>query len=206
MSGITDEIAASAARLVIEEGLDYASAKRKAARQWGKQAGREAELPSHEAIEDAVREELALFHADTQPTELRHLRELALPWMRRLAAFQPHLAGAVWRGTATRHSPVWIDLYCDDPKAPELALLNARVDVDSQGGTPDQGLAVLSTAVFSRELTDTVTLHFIVNDHLALRGALKPDSRGRSWRGPLPALERLLAAPDGPEPIPERRV
>jgi hypothetical protein len=188
------EIAASAARLVVEEGLDYATAKRKAARDLGRRSGRNgSDLPSHEAVEDEVRDYLALFCADTQPAELRALRELALTWMARVADFQPHLSGAVWRGTATRLSPVWIDLYCDDPKAPEIAFLNAGVQIDSQGGAADDGLGVLSTAVLCRPLNEWVTLHFIVHDHDALRGALRPDARGRSWRGDASAVQRLLA-------------
>lgn len=191
-TALTDEIAASAARLVVEEGLDYASAKHKAARQLGRMGGRDGALPSHETVEDEVRDYLALFCAETQPVELQRLRELALVWMDRLAEFRPHLSGATWRGTATRLSPVWIDLYVDDPKAPEIAFLNAGVDVDSQGGDADDGLGVLSMVEFCRPLNDTVTLHFIVHDQQELRGALKPDARGRSWRGDAAALRRLL--------------
>ena len=190
------EIAASAARMVVEEGMDYAAAKRKAARDLGRRQGRSAELPSNEAVEDEVWDYLRLFCADTQPTELRQLREMAVVWMERLAEFRPHLGGAVWRGTATRLSAVLIDLYVDDPKAAEIAFLNAGVDVESHGGEADDGLGVLSVAEFSRTLNDTVTLHFIVHDLDDLRGALKPDSRGRSWRGDLPALRRLLAQPE----------
>jgi hypothetical protein len=36
-------------------------------------------------------------------------------------------------------------------------------------------------------------VHLHVNDHDDLRGALKPDAQGRSWRGDLVALRRLLA-------------
>lgn len=190
------EIAATAARMVVEEGMDYASAKRKAARDLGRRQGRSAELPSNEAVEDEVWEYLRLFCADTQPTELRQLREMAVVWMERLAEFRPHLGGAVWRGTATRLSAVLIDLYVDDPKAAEIAFLNAGVDVESHGGEADDGLGVLSVAEFNRALNDTVTLHFIVHDLDDLRGALQPDSRGRSWRGDLPALRRLLAQPE----------
>ncbi|HSQ71665.1 MAG TPA: hypothetical protein VLM87_04520, partial [Rubrivivax sp.] len=68
---ITLEIAATAARLVVEEGMEYTAAKRKA----GRELGRRAELPSNEQLEDAVREHIELFCADTQPTELRALRE-----------------------------------------------------------------------------------------------------------------------------------
>jgi hypothetical protein len=36
-----------------------------------------------------------------------------------------------------------------------------------------------------------VTLHLLLHDLDDLRGALKPDARGRSWRGDLAALQRL---------------
>jgi len=191
MSSTALEIAAVAARLVVEEGMEYAAAKRKA----GREHGRRAELPSNEQVEDAVREHIELFCADTQPAELRALRAAALPWMQRLQAFRPHLAGAVWRGTATRHSAVLIDLYCDDPKAAEIALINAGVDYDS-GSLERPGrepLHVLTVATRSRELGEPVTVHLSLHDHDDQRGALKPDARGRSWRGDLAAVQRLLA-------------
>jgi len=191
VNATTLEIAAVAARLVVEEGMEYAAAKRKA----GREHGRRAELPSNEQVEDAVREHIELFCADTQPAELRALRAAALPWMQRLQAFRPHLAGAVWRGTATRHSAVLIDLYCDDPKAAEIALINAGVDYDS-GSLERPGrepLHVLTVATRSRELGEPVTVHLSLHDHDDQRGALKPDARGRSWRGDLAAVQRLLA-------------
>jgi hypothetical protein len=189
-----EEIAATAARLVVEDGLDYASAKRKAAREVGRRGSRD-ELPSNEAVEDQVREYIALFYADTQPAELRALREVALLWMERLAEFRPHLSGAAWRGTATRRSAVQLDLYCDDPKAPEIALINAGVDydvatIDRPGGEP---VSVLVAAAASHALGEPVTVQLAIHDLDDQRGALKPDARGRSWRGDAAALRRLLA-------------
>lgn len=191
----TEEIAAFAARLVVEEGMEYAAAKRKAARELGARA----ELPSNEEVEDAVREHIEIFCADTQPAELQALREAARLWMERLAEFRPHLSGAVWRGTATRLSTVHLDLYCDDPKAAEIALINAGVDYDSgslprPGGRGGEPLHVLSVSSPSRALGEPVTLHLILHDFDDQRGALKPDARGRSWRGDLAALNKLLAA------------
>lgn len=190
----SEKIAAAAARLVVEGGMEYGAAKRKAAREFGRRAG----LPSNEEVEDQVREYLELFCADTQPAELRALREVALQWMRRLAEFRPHLAGAVWRGTATRLSAVHLDLYCDDPKAAEIALINAGVDydvgsIDRPGREP---VNVLTVGQTSRALGEVVTLHLALHDRDDQRGALQPDTRGRSWRGDQPALERLLAAED----------
>jgi hypothetical protein len=126
------------------------------------------------------------------------LRRLALRWMQRLGEFRPHVAGAVWRGTANRHSSIQLDLYCDDPKAAELALVNrgeafeAHVLVDERG----RETTLLSLADRSPELADPVTVHLRVRDHDDLRGALKPDSRGQSWRGDLRALQRLVELND----------
>jgi len=183
-----EEIASAAARLVVDEGMEYAQAKRKASRALGR-TPRRAELPSNERVEDEVRSYLELFRADTQPGELRALRELALRWMLRLAQFRPHLSGAVWRGTATRLSSVHIDLYCDDPKAAEIALLNLGVAYDASG---DGDLHYLSVAEHCPALGERVTLHLAVRDLDDQRGALKPDARGRSWRGDLAAVQNLL--------------
>jgi hypothetical protein len=193
MSGWDDmrmEIAAGAARLVVDEGLDYGPAKRKAARLLGATA---TQWPDNDEVEDAVRDHLSLFHADTQPRELAALRDLARDWMQQLAAFRPHLTGAVWRGTATRLSPVTLQLYCDDPKAAELALIDLGIPYDV-GSAPGDGATVdvLTVAVPSAALGERVELRLVILDHDDLRGALKPDPRGRTDRGDLKALERLL--------------
>lgn len=195
-STLADEIAATAARLVVEEGMEYAGAKRKAQRSLGRQGTRQSELPSNERVEDEVRTYLALFCADTQPAELQALRGLALLWMDRLAEFRPHLGGAVWRGTATRLSAIHLDLYCDDAKSAEIGLINQGVDYDV-GSRPDAKggqIDVLSIASRCAALDgELVTLFLTILDHDDLRGALKPDAQGRSWRGDATALRRLLA-------------
>ena len=91
-----ERIAAAAAELVVDEGMEYGAAKRKAAQVLGRRSGRRIELPSNEQIEQAVREHIAVFHADTQPAELRALRRLALQWMQRQTTI---LAGvSLWTG------------------------------------------------------------------------------------------------------------
>lgn len=196
---LTDEIAAAAARLVVDEGMEYAQAKRKALRSLVRSASRSTQLPSNEEVEEQVREHIALFCADTQPAELLALRRLALVWMQRLAEFRPHLAGAVWRGTATRLSAIHLDLYCDDTKSAELALINHGVDYDVASRPGPRGAEVDLLSIASRcpglgeTPGETVTLFLTVLDHDDLRGALKPDAQGRSWRGDAAALQRLLA-------------
>jgi len=187
----TQEIASAAARLVVDEGMEYAQAKRKAARVLTSRA----ELPANETVEAEVRTYLALYCAETHPAELRALRRLALRWMLRLAEFRPHLSGAAWRGTATRLSSLHLDLYCDDPKAMEISLINLGIAYDSgslPGGHRGEPVNLLSFAVECAELGETVVLHLAVRDLDDLRGALKPDGQGRSWRGDASALRRLL--------------
>ena len=41
-------------------------------------------------------------------------------------------------------------------------------------------------------LGEPVPVHLAIRDHDALRGALKPDARGRTWRGEIEALQRRM--------------
>ena len=194
-SDTTAEIAAVAARLVVDEGLEYAAAKRRAAKQLGLSTAR-APWPDNDLLEAAVREHIAIFCADTQPGELQALRELALVWMERLAAFRPHLGGAVWHGTATRHGDIYIQLYCDDPKAAEWALLDHRVEYHPGTASDAQGdpVEALTLRLRCPALEQWVLVHLLVLDHDAVRGALKPDAQGRRPRGDAGDVRALLAA------------
>lgn len=188
------EIAAVAARFVVDEGLEYAAAKRRAVKQLG--LPQRTALPDNALLEAAVREDIAVFCADTQPAELRTLRELALLWMERLEAFRPHLGGAVWHGTATRHSDIHLQLFCDDPKAPEWTLLDHRVEYHHGEATGGRGepVSVLTLRDRSEALEQWVLIHLTVLTHDDLRGALKQDVQGRKPRGDLVALRALLVA------------
>ena len=191
-ASLLDEIAAAAAGYVVDDGLDYGSAKRRAAAALGVSA--RTPMPSNEQVEAAVRAHLRLFHAETQPQELRALRRLALEWMQRLAPFRPHLGGAVWRGTATRQNDIRLELFCDDPKEAEIWLLNQnlRYDVSTVTGFQGESVDALSVSVSSSELGQTVWVHLLIHDHDELRGALRADSQGQTWRGDMRALNRLM--------------
>lgn len=201
MSEITQEIAAAAARLVVEEGLEYGPAKRRAVKVLGLNA--RAQLPGNDLVEEAVEDYLAIFCADTQPAELAALRALAARWMARLAEFRPHLTGAVWRGTATRLNDIHLQLFCDDPKSAEIALINQRLDYDvgSVPGPRGQSVDCLSLTVPCPGLDgEAIGLHLTILDLDDLRGALKPDARGRTERGDLSALETLMENTDHAPP------
>ena len=192
MSTVQEEIAATAARLVVEEGMEYGPAKRRAVKQLGLNA--RAQLPNNDAVEDAVREYLEIFCADTQPRELQALRELAVVWMERLAEFRPHLGGAVWRGTATALSDVYVQLFCDDPKSAEIRLIDhqVRYEVSTVQGFHGEAVDALSVLCACPGLTQRVLVHLMIYDLDDLRGALKPDAQGRTQRGDLTAVKRLM--------------
>lgn len=194
MNDLALEIAATAARLVVEEGLAFGPAKHRALKELGLPA--RTALPTNPLVESEVREHIALFCADTQPGELKALRELAQVWMRRLAEFRPHLGGAVWHGWATRLCDVDLALFCDDPKSAEIALINQnlRYEVQTVRGLHGDDVQVLSLHIFCAALNEDVGLHLRIHDLDDLRGALLPDAQGRSPRGDLAALERLMAA------------
>jgi hypothetical protein len=123
---IRERIAAAAARIMAEDGIDsFALAKRKAARQLGAESSKS--LPNNEEIEDQLRTYLSLYQADEQRERLQYLREQALAMMELLKPFRPYLAGAVLKGTAGRYSGIDLQLFTDDAKAVELLLLNRGI-------------------------------------------------------------------------------
>jgi len=193
MNELQTEIAAQAARWVVEEGLEYGPAKRRAVKAMGL-PGRTA-LPGNDQLEDAVRDYLTVFCGDTQPQELLALRRLALVWMERLQEFRPYLGGAVWRGTATRLSDIYLQLFCDDCKSTEIALIDKKVSYLPHSVTGFNGETVdaLSIHAFCTELQEEIGVHLMIYDRDDVRGALLPDSKGRAPRGDLRALRCLLA-------------
>lgn len=192
MDDVKQEIAAAAAALVVDEGLDYGAAKQRALRGLGLPA--RTPLPDNLLVEAAVREHIAIFHADTQPAELRALRELALQWMERFADYQPLIGGALWHGTATALNDIYLQLFADDPKDIEIALINQNLDYDATTVTGLHGQAVeaLTLVTHCPALQSRVLVHLLVNDTLAQRGALQPDEAGRKPRGDARALRNLL--------------
>jgi hypothetical protein len=191
-SDTAQEIAATAARLVVEEGMEFGPAKRRAVRELGL-SPRQA-LPDNDLLEREVFDYVQLFCADTQPQELLALRQLALTWMRRLEEFRPHLSGAVWRGTATRLSDIYIQLFCDDSKQAELQLLDKGVRFEVSSVSGFQGETVDALSIHSRcpVLNEDIGVHLMVYDYDDLRGALLPDSRGKPMRGDIDGLQRLV--------------
>jgi hypothetical protein len=194
MTDLTDEIAASAAQCVVEEGLEYGPAKRRALKVLGLPP--KTPLPNNDQVEAQVREYIEIFCADTQPIELMALRQHALMWMNRLAAYRPYLGGAVWHGTATRLSDIYLQLFCDDAKSTEIELINQGVEFEARtvNGLHGEPVEALSIHSFCKELGEEIGVHLLINDYDDVRGALKLDGQGRSPRGDAEAVKRLIEA------------
>jgi len=194
MADLTDEIAASAAQCVVEEGLEYGPAKRRALKVLGLPS--KTPLPNNDQVEAQVREYIDIFCADTQPVELLALRQHALMWMKRLTTYRPYLGGAVWHGTATRLSDIYLQLFCDDAKSTEIELINLGIDFEARSvnGLHGEPVEALSIHSFCEDLGEEIGVHLLINDYDDVRGALKMDAQGRSPRGDAAAVARLIEA------------
>lgn len=123
------EIAMAAARMIAEDGTDYATAKRKAAKLiLGNNKTPGDVMPDNAQVEAEVREYQALFMGDEQPARLKALRLLALELMQTFERFHPRLVGAVVNGTAGEHTDIHIQLFPESSKDVAVFLLNADVD------------------------------------------------------------------------------
>lgn len=204
------EIAATAARLIAEEGCEYAQAKRRAVHELiGDE--RTATIPGNAEVERELRRYLHLFEAATHAKRLAGLRGLAHSMMERLAEFEPHLTGAVLNGTATQHSDVHLHLYVDSAKDVEVFLMNAGVDFDVEDGPADERPQMLERLAFLMPAppniglpprTDRIGFHLHIYPRDAIRvaapqkadRAIEPELHPveASGRASLAAVRKLL--------------
>ncbi len=195
MDELKEQIAAVAARMVVEEGLEAGPAKRRALKEMGLSA--HTALPNNALVEEQVALYIAEFCSDTQPAELQVLRRIALQWMERLAAFRPHLTGPVWHATATRMSDITLQLFCDDPKSAEICLIDmgVRYEPHTVMGLQGEPVDALYVQVRCVELQAYVGLRLVVYDFDDLRGLPRSDALGRRPRGDLAAVRQLVHDP-----------
>ena len=187
------EIAAAAARLVAQDGADYGSAKRKAARQiLGDAPGGSNVLPDNEMIEEQVRLYNALFLADSQPARLFQLRTIALQVMEALQQFQPLLSGPVLNGTAGPHDEIYLQLFAESAKDIHIFLLNKNVVLDMSETPHFKGprYDAVETASFLWKNEGVHAAMYELDDR---RGALKPKADGKLLRTDIAGLRTLLS-------------
>ena len=163
-------LAHEAARLIAESGIrDFHQAKRKAAARLG--IHDDASLPRNREIEEALREYQRLFHGDAQASELRRRREAALRALDFFGGFDARLVGPVLEGTADAHSPVHLQLYCDDADSVPHFLEEHRIPAEPRGRRvrlDRERTLEVPTWLFSAE---DLTFDLTVLPHAALRQA-----------------------------------
>ena len=181
---IRREVAALAARLIADSGLDYGSAKAKAARQVFGAHAPKGSLPDNDAIDAALREHLELFD-DAHGARVERMRDVALDLMQRLAAFHPLVTGAAWKGIAAEHAPVHLQLFHDNAKEVEYWLLDHRIDFEVGTMPHFRGPGeVEALGLYWNDIPVMLTLY--AGDDL--RGALRSAGVGTAERGDRDAL------------------
>jgi len=142
------EIAALAARMMAEDGIDdFGFAKRKAARQLGAGEAAGVSLPTNAEIEMELRRWQTLYQGEELPQRLADMRRTAAGLMRLLDEFRPYLTGGALDGTAGRYAEIEIDLFPESAKDVEIFLLNASLPYEHREvrkTSPDAPEAVLA--------------------------------------------------------------
>lgn len=176
-NGIRSHIAAAAARIMAEDGVDdFALAKRKAARQLGVDEGQG--LPANHEIEAELETYRAIYQADEHPERIRALREIALEAMRALENFNPYLTGAVLKGFAGRYAEIELQLFPESTKDIELYLLDRGIPYGATHAKRYAGDRATAAGVLSLEWNG-VPLKLTVLDPRDERLALKTSIAGR---------------------------
>jgi len=190
-NGMRARIAAAAARLMAEDGInDFALAKRKAARVLGA-AGTEA-LPGNDEIEDELRAYLALYQADEHPERVAELRRLALEAMNSLEHFNPYLTGPVLAGTAGPYAVIELQLFPESTKEVELFLIDRKLHYEASDERRYSGDRARAVAVIELDWQG-VPLRLSVFDPRDERSALKTSPAGRvTARAGIPEVRALV--------------
>jgi hypothetical protein len=176
-TGTRARIAAAAARLMAEDGIDdYALAKRKAAKQLG--ASDSEALPGNDEIEAELRAYLALYQADEHPQRVAELREIALDAMRALERFNPYLTGPVLKGIAGPYAEIELQLFPDSVKDVEIFLLDRNLAYETQEGRRYAGDRAHAVSVLTLTWEDA-PLRLSIFDPRDERVALKTSQAGR---------------------------
>ena len=206
-SDLRTEVAATAARLIAEEGCEYAQAKRRAVHEvLGESANRRTLMPDNSEVEHELRRYLKFFGGSEHRVLLAALRNIAAETMQKLHEFEPHLIGAVLNGTATEHSDIHLQLFVDSAKDVELHLINLGIEFEVEDGDSDERPLALERLSFVMPQDRSVGRIIGVSLHVFERDAIRVAARHRrdiagadeihpveaAGRANLAALQRLI--------------
>jgi hypothetical protein len=176
-TGMRARIAAAAARVMAEDGIDdFALAKRKAARRLG--APESEAMPTNDEVEAELRAYRAIYQAEDHERILAELREVALDAMQTLEEFHPYLTGPVLKGIAGAYSEIELQLFPDSAKDVEMFLLNRNIAFATREGRRFSGDRTHAVSVFTLDWRG-VPLRLSVFDRRDERVALKTSQAGK---------------------------
>jgi hypothetical protein len=177
VEGMRARIAAAAARIMAEDGIDdFALAKRKAARRLG--APDTEALPANDEIKAELRAYRSLYQAEEHPERIESLRRSALEAMRLLERFNPYLTGPVLAGTAGPYAEIELQLFPESVKEVELFLLDQDIAYATSEGRRFAGDRARAVAVLALQWQGA-PLRLSVFDPRDERLALKTSQAGR---------------------------
>lgn len=193
-------LAMEAARILAASGSrDYYVAKRKAAAHLGAHDTRN--MPSNSEIEQALIEYQRIFHADTQPDQLRRLREAALEALDFFAVFAPRLVGPVLNGTADAHTPVTLHLFSEPPETVGLFLVQHQIPYEETTGRVRFGVDAIAALPSYRFVAGDHRVEVIVFPLDGQRQAPLSPVDGRPMRrATADAVRALLESPESDSP------
>ena len=175
------EMAAVAAALVADSGLDYGAAKRRAARHLGlADASPKGAMPDNEEIDEALREHLDLFDAAGHEERRESIQLAAIELMEQLAQWSPLITGAAWKGLVTEHAVLHLQIADGHAKEVAIDLINRGLDFDAAETTGSGGRGRIEVLVGHwRDWPVMIAMHPIHD----LRGAARDDGPRGADRG-----------------------
>jgi hypothetical protein len=191
-NGMRARIAATAARLMAEDGIDdFALAKRKAARQLG--APDTEALPANHEVEAELRAYRALYQAEEHPERIAELRRAALEAMRTFKQFNPYLTGPVLTGLAGPYAQIDLQLFPESAKDLEIFLLERNFAFETAEGRRYSGDRSRTMSVFTLDWQG-IPLRLQAFDPRDERLALKTSLAGKvAERAGLAEVGQLVA-------------
>ena len=167
MSDLKEEIAVQAAAAIVEDGLDYWSAKQRAyASLTGHRGSRIAreDLPSNEQVQQAIREHLAIYEPEAHAQRLRDRQGSAERLMLQLREFDPWLMGALAEDLALTHSGIQLACVAESAKELGIWLLNHGLSAEATSLPNPTGVGEVEALQFEWEGTPT-TIRVVPRPH-----------------------------------------
>ncbi|MCK5386402.1 MAG: hypothetical protein KAJ39_04410 [Gammaproteobacteria bacterium] len=184
-------LAQKTAQILLDSGTrDFHAAKHKAAQQLG--ATNSKNLPSNHEIEEALIEYKRIFHSDTQPEQLYHLRTIAAEAMRFLAPFKPRLVGSVLSGSAGLNSVIELHIFADTVESVGFYLADKKIPHELSHRRLKTGMDQYDNYSTFEFIVDGVPVELVVFLPKQQQRSLSPVDAKVIQRADLNTLEKLL--------------